>query len=51
MIDRRWVGEWVVVLVLAFGQSACTSTVPLDGGGVTFLIFLQGASEWGSLSL
>ena len=30
MIDGRRVGEWVVVLGLVFGQSACTSMVPLD---------------------
>ena len=30
MIDRRRVGEWVVVLGLVCGPSACTSMVPLD---------------------
>jgi len=38
MINRRRVGEWVVVLGLAYGQSACTSLVPLDTTDVGALL-------------
>jgi hypothetical protein len=38
MIDRRRVGEWLVVLVLALGQLACTSMVPLDATDVEALL-------------
>jgi hypothetical protein len=38
MIDRRRVGQWVVVLGLVFGPSACTSLVPLDTTDVAALL-------------
>ena len=34
MMQAGRMGEWVVVAVLAFGQSACTSMVPLSTVGV-----------------
>ncbi len=35
MMHAGRMGEWVVVAVLAFGQSACTSRVPLGAAGIS----------------
>jgi len=36
MMHAGRMGEWVVVAVLAFGQSACTSVFPRAMAGVTW---------------
>lgn len=38
MMHSGRMGEWVVVAVLAFGQSACTSMVPLEAADTSAVL-------------